>query len=155
MGYSYDRLNRLCCDHCGVSGGVRKRTCPRKVLTDSLRGPRRWLSYCYPPALCGDCYRQAGGSAIHNQCAEGAAASQVKYDEIEALLDAGEALSVAAWGQHDDVPAGMVGLLFVSRTARLYRLVPTAEYHNESVQLSQVTAQPWPGFDDEPLAVTR
>lgn len=41
MGYSYDWRGRLCCDHCGESGGVRKIKCP--------------FGWCPPAALCPDC----------------------------------------------------------------------------------------------------
>jgi hypothetical protein len=43
MGYSYDRATgRLCCDNCGMDGGVRKRRCP--------------AGWCPPWALCPACW---------------------------------------------------------------------------------------------------
>lgn len=115
MGYSYDMNNRLCCDGCSRSGGVRKRKCPHMVLTDSSRGPRIEIHYCYPPALCDDCYRSRGGlRGVHGQhCADGAAASQAEYDADQAKLDAGDLMVLAAWGDwQDKVPEGMVGVKF-------------------------------------------
>lgn len=121
MGYSYDFHNRLCCDKCGHSGGVRKRTCPYKVLGDSLRTPggnRYTMNYCYPPALCAACYKQLGGlRGVHgDSCKEGAAKSQAEDDAIEAALDAGEMFVVSATGDwQEDVPEGMVLVTFWSR----------------------------------------
>jgi hypothetical protein len=145
MGYCYDHRNRLCCDACGNAGGVRKRICTATVLTDSLRGPRSTLRYCSPPALCPTCYRKRGSAAgIHADCAEYAANAQQEYDAIEAALDAGESLSISAWGSwHPQVPDGMVGLCFASRNGNTYALVYEHEYHNRSVALSTVHATPW------------
>jgi hypothetical protein len=122
MGYGYDRNNRLCCDNCGMSGGVRKRTCPYTVLGDSLRsvgGQRYKMSYCYPPALCAACYATLGGlRGVHgDQCREGAARSQAEYDEIERGLEAGEMYVVSAEGSHagNDLPRGLVRVTFRGR----------------------------------------
>jgi hypothetical protein len=128
MGYSTDRMGRLCCDACGQAGNVRKRQCPFKVLTDSLRGPRVLLHYCSPPALCPECYEKHKAT-LHDRCRHGAAASQVEYDLTEAALDAGDAFSVCAWGDwKDGVPKGMVGVCFKSRQGERYCLVPQAEH---------------------------
>ena len=103
MGYGYGHTSSgryaLACDRCGTVGGVRKRPCPHKVLTDSARGPRTWLRYCPAPALCGECYRELGGlRGVHpERCTKGAAASQAEYDARQARLDAGESMVVAAW----------------------------------------------------------
>jgi hypothetical protein len=121
MGYSYGRNARgnwvLSCDGCGDLGGVRKRTCPHKVLGDSHRtmdGKRHALPYCPPPALCGACFRRHGGTArIHAQCADGAAQSQARYDETERQLDAGELLVTSA-SMVDGHP-GMVRVMFAGR----------------------------------------
>ncbi len=118
MGYSYSG-NRLCCDNCGRTGGVRKRTCPHKVRNDSFRsvavGVRHEVPYCQPPALCSACY--AGLKAtLHEPCKEGARLAQEKADRTEALLESGAFLRAAAWGDwHAKVPAGRVGVLFVNR----------------------------------------
>lgn len=58
MGYSYMR-GRLVCDHCGRTGGVRKRRCP--------------ANWCPPPAYCSDCYALRKGDLamyhVRNDCA--------------------------------------------------------------------------------------
>ena len=101
----------------GKSGGVRKRKCPYKVLGHSLNGPRQWLPYCRPLALCGACYTAMGGqTGVHRECRAAAAASQAAGDEIERQLDDGESLSIEAFGDWEPtVPKGMVGLKFVCR----------------------------------------
>ena len=95
MSYSFDSHGRLCCDNCGNAGGVRKRTCPHRVLTDSLRGPRAPLPYCYPPALCPQCWHKIGGAQLHADWREGAAQGETQHDATESLLDTGKALSSA------------------------------------------------------------
>jgi hypothetical protein len=119
MGYSYRYNERgslvLACDNCGQAGGVRKRRCPHKVLASSERcvdGQRHEIDYCPAPALCDDCYRTLRPT-LHANCAEGARASQGEYDERQRRLEAGELYVLAAWGDwHDEVPSGMVGVLF-------------------------------------------
>jgi hypothetical protein len=134
MGYCYGRnatgRMALACDRCGNVGGVRKRTCPHKVLTDSSRGPRATLAYCTPSALCGGCFHEIGGSRVlHRDCKDAAAASQAEYDANQARLDAGELTVLAAWGDwHETVPAGMAGVLFGGRDGQRAVLVPAADY---------------------------
>ena len=103
MGYSYGQNYRtgrwlLACDACGTIGGVRKRTCPYKVRTDSLRSKTRiTLPWCPAPALCGPCYAKHGpAKVLHADCAKGAAADQARADATQALLDAGHKLVVSA-----------------------------------------------------------
>ena len=150
MGYRYDDAGNLCCDRCGKSGGVRKRKCPYKVLGHSLNGPRQWLPYCHPRALCGVCYTAMGGqTGVHGECRAAAVASQAADDEIERQLDAGESLTVEAFGDWEPtVPKGMVGLKFVSRAGLFYRLMPEAEYPNQRVALSSVRTEPWTEHSD-------
>jgi hypothetical protein len=142
MGYSYGRNGRgnmvLSCDGCGDLGGVRKRTCPYEVLTDSSRGPRARLRYCYPPALCGGCYSACGGlRGVHGaRCRDGAASSQEEYDARQAKLDAGELMVMAAWGDwQKGVPDGLVGVVFRGADQEAWRLVPEAAY--------EPGARPW------------
>lgn len=136
MGYGYeqryDRRGRrylvLACDKCGDAGGVRKRTCTARVLTDSLRSVRAWLPYCSPPALCKPCHQKLKAT-LHESCARGAAMAQADYDTTERLLDSGESLVVAAWGDwHATVPAGFVGVCFRGMSGESYRLVTVEEY---------------------------
>ena len=144
MGYRYDKAGHLCCDRCGKSAGVRKRTCPYKVLGHSLDGPRRWLPYCPPLMLCGFCYTAMGQRLMHRECRAPAAVSQAEDDEIERQLDAGASLSVDAYGDWEPtVPKGMVGLKFVSRSGVSYRLMPEGDYPNQLVALSAVRTEPW------------
>lgn len=131
MGYCYDSHNRLCCDGCGRSGGVRRRTCPHTVLGDSLRSPgghRPRMPFCYPPALCADCYRSRGGQrGVHgNSCKDGAASSQAAYDKIEAELDAGELFVVSA----STVSPGLVEVTFWGRGCKpeVKRQMPAEAY---------------------------
>jgi hypothetical protein len=133
MGYCYEAYGsrRLVCDKCGHAGGVRKRKCPYKVLSNSLRSRRIWMHYCYPPALCQACYAELGGlRGVHGQeCREGAAASQAADDAIEAKLDAGDMSPLAAWGDgQPGVAAGMVGVLYGGRDCQAYYLLPKAAY---------------------------
>lgn len=145
MGFCYDIRGRMCCDRCGLSGGVRKRTCKYKVLSDSLYGPRQSLPYCPPPALCSACYRALGGIRIHDGCKEPAAASQADADAIEAVLDSGDLLSTTAFGDwHNEVPAGMVGLRFTGRTQHsVWRLARSEDYPNRRVALSEIDTVDW------------
>lgn len=151
MGYCYSRTGGLACDKCGAAGGVRKRCCAYTVLCDSLRGARQRLDYCPAPALCSACYKQAGGlRGVHGEaCRDGAAASQAKYDAIEARLDAGESFVIAGYGR--GVPAGMAGVGFRSRAGDSWRLIPEADYDPQAKPaLSDYPdAQPWP---DHPAA---
>jgi hypothetical protein len=146
--YTYDDIGRMVCDACGQPGGVRKRKCRFKVLGDSLRGPRAELPWCIPPAMCKDCYAQRGGSkGVHGErCRDAAAASQAESDAIEAALDAGESLSISAWGDWESsVPRGKVGLLFTGRAGQSYRLMDQADYPNRSVAMSAVATTQWAG----------
>jgi hypothetical protein len=153
MGYCYDsRTGALVCDGCGISGGVRKRTCTAKVLWNSLRGPRSATPYCYPPALCATCYQKVGGAAMHAKCKIAAAEDQAEHDEIERQLDAGELFVVAAHGAGSNpyVPKGQAGVIFQGRGERReWRLVDVDEYHaaqkaRRNNRLSDFPgAQPW------------
>lgn len=124
MGYTYGRTASgrmaLACDNCGAVGGVCRRTCPHKVLGDSMRavsGKRYAMPYCPAPALCGPCLSKLGGlHQLHRDCAAGAARAQAEYDETQRRLDAGEYQVVAAYGDwHELVPEGMVGVIFGGR----------------------------------------
>lgn len=132
MGYSRDaRTGRLCCDGCGTTGGVRKRTCPYKVTCDSLRGQRSTVAYCPPPALCPACYEKEGGlRGVHPEgCKTGAAVMQAEADAVEAGLTAGESFVVSAFGDwHEDVPAGLVMVVFRGRSGESRVLVEKDEY---------------------------
>jgi hypothetical protein len=152
MGYGYDMRGRLACDGCGVTGGVRKRTCPYTVLGDSRHGARQRLRWCPPPAYCSACYQQRGGlRGVHAKCEAGAAQDQADADAIEAGLDAGGSYVAAAWGKaprgRAGLPAGLVGVLFRTRAqAETYVLVPEADYNGQlKPWLSDYPgAQPWP-----------
>jgi len=144
MGYGY-RAHRLVCDQCGGCTGVRKRTCPYRVLSDSLAGPRRLLPYCQPPALCARCYSELGGkSQVHGErCRAGAQAAQKHADDIEAQLDAGELLPVTAWGDsHPKVPTGRVGVCYRGRKAKAYRLIHEDDYEFRA-PLSAAATEEW------------
>lgn len=114
MGYSYGRTDSggqaLCCDQCGQPGGARKRACVHKVLWSAFRsgtGQRHQLHYCPAPALCGPCLKQLGGiRKLHEQCAAGAAASQIEQDATQVLYESGVPLCTYAIGRDDDVPEG-------------------------------------------------
>lgn len=131
MGYSYSFDGKLCCDHCGKPGGVRKRKCPHFVLTDNARSKERArLSYCYPPALCEGC-KEEQKATLHASCAANAAKSQEQYDAVQARLDSGDKLVLSAWGDwHETVPAGFVGVLFGGPRyeGHEYRLIPSGDY---------------------------
>jgi hypothetical protein len=115
-GYSSNGRQALACDSCGRSeGDTRKRTCPRTVLTDSTRSAgRQRISYCYPPALCPNCWVKEGRTAgVHGDCAQAAAKSTARYDQIEARFRRGDGYVVSAAGSWaDDVPDGSVKVTF-------------------------------------------
>lgn len=141
----------LACDKCGKPGEVRKRPCTYKVLTDSLRGARQELPYCHAPALCSPCFKELGSTkGVHAKCAEPAAEAQQRYDETEGALNEGDALVISAvQGDGVSAPEGTVGLTFVSRTGRYYRLMDATEYsEREDLQLRYSEAGnlvPWYG----------
>ena len=73
-------------------------------------------------------------TATRWRCVGPAAASQAAHDEIERQLDAGEPLSLEAFGDwKPTVPKGMVGVKFVSRAGVFHRLMPEADYPNQRV----------------------
>lgn len=117
MGFSYGRnpdtgRMALACDHCPRVGGVRKRPCPARVRFASTRGPRGSLPLCGPYALCAPCHK-ALRPGLHKDCAATAARRQVEEDALQAKLDGGTPLVLAAWGDwHRDVPVGKVAVVF-------------------------------------------
>jgi hypothetical protein len=130
MGYGYEAhgSRRLVCDNCGHAGGVRKRKCPYKVTHDGHA-----LHYCYPPALCGDCYKKLGGlRGVHGEeCHQGAANSQAQEDAKQAKLDAGDMRPTCAWGSwQENVPEGMVGVLYEGRDCKAFYLLPKQAYES-------------------------
>lgn len=147
--YEGSGRGRRCCDNCGKPGGVRKRPCTHKVLSNSLHssdGKRHALPYCPPPALCKDCFDRLGkGKGVHASCAEGAAASQARADAIEAALDAGDFLPTSAYGDwHHTVPKGKVGVIYRGRRGTRYALVSDDDYKRRPA-LSQVDYEEWEG----------
>ena len=134
MGYGYGRnasgREALACDGCGTVGGVRKRTCPHKVLGDTSRSATRYaLAYCPAPALCAACWERHGKNAVHDQCKAGAAASQREADASQARLDAGELVLVAGYGSWDDrVPDGCSGALFRNGEREVFVTMPSETY---------------------------
>jgi hypothetical protein len=89
-------------------------------------------------------YAMGGEIRVHAECRAAAAASQAANDEIERQHDAGESLSIEAFGDWEPtVPNGMAGLKFVSRTGVFYRLMPEADYPNRRVALSANRTEPW------------
>lgn len=135
MGYSYGQNERgrwvLSCDNCGNIGGVRKRTCPHKVLQSAHRvpnGQRYSLPYCYPAALCSSCYA-THKAVLHKDCEAAAAERQAEEDAIQAKLDSGAVLRSAAFGDWDEtVPEGMVGVLFTAAGREEKWLMPDEAY---------------------------
>lgn len=124
MGYSYTS-GRLCCDACGQSGGVRKRTCPYTVTDE--RG--QTLPYCYPSALCAKCYAERKARLHGAECKAGAAASQARYDEKREALNAGKHLLSSAISGIAGVPAGFCRVTFRGQFgAESVYLIPDAEY---------------------------
>lgn len=140
MGYSFDMRGRLVCDHCGRSGGVRRRKC-KYMVTDWTSGVR--LPYCPSPALCSACYADMGGlNGVHGEsCRAGATMAQRQYDEEHTRLSAGDSIVRAAWGDwHALVPPTMVGVLFKDLDGvERYRLVPKAEYDHTRKWLTEFT----------------
>ena len=139
MGYCYGfnhttGRHQLACDACGTIGGVRKRTCPRTVLGDSLRnadrdGTRHTLPWCQAPALCDTCWQTKGRTkGIHGNCTEGAATSQAKADAVEADLDAGHHFVVSATTA-PDVPDGYTKVTFRGRDAQITAFVTDYDPH--------------------------
>jgi hypothetical protein len=127
MGYSFDMRGRICCDWCGTSGGVRKRTCPHMVSDETGHA----LPYCPAPALCAACYKKFGPSKVlHADCKVGAEAAQRDYDNARKRLADGDWQVRAAYGTwHDKVPDHMTMIMVRNRegTERHY-LIPADEY---------------------------
>jgi hypothetical protein len=116
MGYLHTANGGKLCQNCLQPGGVRLRTCPYKVKSDSLRsvpvGARHEMPYCPAPALCSPCYH-ALKHELHASCKDGAARAQAESDRTESLLQSGAFLRIAAYGDwHKSVPAGRVGITF-------------------------------------------
>jgi hypothetical protein len=144
MGHCYDSRGRLVCDQCGEADGTAKaRHCTYKVLTDSIRGGRASLHYCYPPDLCKGCYEALKPTLHGEECKTGAARSQADYDHTEALLDQGEYFSITGFGDwHELVPEGYVGRCFKGRKGEKWVLIPKDD--DKSNILSEIkTAKPW------------
>lgn len=126
MGYCFDYRGRLVCDKCCRAGDVRRRKCPYKV--DGLH-------YCYPPALCADCYKELGGlRGLHgDKCRDGAAASQARSDAEAARIADGDMQPAAAWGDwKEGVPDGMVGVLYRGADREAFYLLPKDVYQPKS-----------------------
>lgn len=85
MGFCYEG-RKLCCDGCGVAGGVRKRKCPH--------------GYCPSSALCAGCLKAVKASGkwklAHSTCEAGHAAYVAKEKAGAELLAAGRLLRCAA-----------------------------------------------------------
>jgi hypothetical protein len=89
MGYCYEG-RKLCCDVCGVAGGVRKRKCS--------------YGYCKPPAVCGECwktYRVKFRAGCDDHCRTGKARFEAEKAAERALLDEGHYTRRSAVGDHD------------------------------------------------------
>lgn len=131
MGYCYERTihggMRLCCDKCGKSGGVRKRTCPHKV---DHRDGTKPLPYCYPAALCSPCYA-AEKKTLHATCAADAAQRQAEIDAHRARLEQGEWAVSSGWGSWADwVPEGWTGVIFRNINGDEQKWIVPADQYN-------------------------
>jgi hypothetical protein len=91
MGYCYEG-RKLCCDVCGVAGGVRKRKCQ--------------YGYCTPPAVCKGCWPTAR-PRIRSVCDDSCAPAAKKLAESRRrereLLARGEFLRCSAVGRDETV----------------------------------------------------
>ena len=158
MGYSYGQTASgrwaLSCDGCGKVGGVRKRTCPHKVVYAEGYS----LPYCPPPALCNACYTKHKAT-LHKDCAAGAATCNARETARAAALTSGALEVRTAWGDwHETVPKGFVGVRFVGTGGTTtFRLVPAGEYEPGVRRYlhDYPNAQPWADPDTRPTkAVT-
>lgn len=138
MGYCYTSpkgrsRGRLCCDACPSSTGVRKRTCPHKVITPAGHS----LPYCPAPALCAACWTTR--KTYHSGCKAKADAATARY-ALEAARDQEGDLAVrTCWGDWlKGVPAGHVLILFadLGHTRREYRLA-LSEHYDSTKYLSE------------------
>ena len=100
MGYSYDNRNRLCCDNCGRSGGVRKVRCP--------------FYWCPAVALCRECrrtHREYASRTYHTN--KGCLAHHLEYQrqnaEMAHLISEGRLVRVAACGDNGRVLVTFAG----------------------------------------------
>ena len=131
MGYGYDSNRRLVCDHCGTSGGVRRRKCPYTVSSASRPGDRAHsLPYCPAPALCAPCYLSLGGlRGVHgDSCAEGARASQDREDAKQARLATGDYHVVCRYGTWEDMPKTHIRAVYQNRRGGQVWVTIPAEY---------------------------
>ena len=99
MGYSYTLSNKLCCDICGKSGGVRKYKCP--------------FGWCPPSALCPICkteHKHLVSKVWHRKkgCEKHAIQFQKEQQLKQDLLNQGKYLRCSALGMGD----GKVHVLF-------------------------------------------
>lgn len=89
MGYCYTQDNRLCCDICGNSGGVRKYRCP--------------FNWCQPLAACKSCrstekHRFSRGFHRADGCEKASLRFNEQKRQTKALQDAGIPTRCAALG---------------------------------------------------------
>ena len=112
MGYLYDAKDRLVCDFCGQSGGVRKRRCP--------------YDYCPAPAACADCYakhRPIFLAAAHQQCKQRAEEYRAQRELARKLMAQGKPVRCSAVGQGNYV---RVTFTYDERNSRteVYHMAP-------------------------------
>lgn len=112
MGYVYEYgTNRLVCDGCGRTGGVRKVKCP--------------VGWCPPPALCASC-KAMEGPRDHSGCRVYSEAYKARQAEQEREPEQWARSARGDWS--DGVPKGMVA---VTTYAGTEVLVPKASYNPE------------------------
>lgn len=125
MGFCYDMRNRLCCDLCGESGGVRRQKCPS--------------GWCQAYAVCKACmpaYR-ARKADIHEGCAHSSANYHAQQAKRQALIDAGELVLASAVNTDD----GMTKVWFKGANGiEVERVMTEAQY-----------GQLWPAHSDPTL----
>jgi len=126
MGNFYDQDNRLCCDFCGVSGGVRRYKCP--------------FGYCKSIAACPSCrkkHKEVFSKGYHRE--QGCEKSQMEFDEREAkkegLLNDGKAIRCSALGVED----GKVHVLFRKKDGSMEGYCMSKELYNMFQLLEVVT----------------
>lgn len=118
MGVCRDLKGRLCCEKCGNSGGVRRRTCPYTVANYI---ENTVLPFCRAPYLCKKCYRDEGGLRhVHGRnCFIGATQRQKKANDEYARWILGEWQCRTRWGDwKPGVPKGKVAARYCEKGGR-------------------------------------
>lgn len=131
MGYSYTMDGKLCCDHCGAAGGIRKIPCP--------------VGYCPASALCKDCrndpeIKRKSAEYHARVCVPGHERYMKEQEHRALILKTGAFIRTAALNHHFN-DGTMVKVCFRNqeRAERFYWMAP--ETYDAFSLMANVTPQ--------------